>query len=216
MARSLEEKFQAQEKKLGLLSKNMVDAIWVLDPETMKYTYISHSVKQLRGYSEQESMTLHLKDQLTPDSFQKVMHMLVEALTEYKTNKDVKRVLELEMYHKRGHTVWVEITAQLASEKDGRIKIFGVTRNISERKFFEQERENLIQQLAQALEEQKRLQKENKILQGLLPICMECKKIRDEEGNWWQLEEYIASRADVTFSHTYCPECKELVLRSIR
>ena len=44
-------------------------------------------------------------------------------------------------------------------------------------------------------------------LQGLLPICMGCKKIRDDEGYWNQLEVYISSRSQAKFSHGLCPAC---------
>jgi tetratricopeptide (TPR) repeat protein len=49
--------------------------------------------------------------------------------------------------------------------------------------------------------------KEVKTLQGLLPICASCKKIRDDEGLWNQMESYISSRSAAEFSHTVCPEC---------
>ncbi|HKL26373.1 MAG TPA: HAMP domain-containing protein [Desulfuromonadales bacterium] len=48
---------------------------------------------------------------------------------------------------------------------------------------------------------------EIKKLRGLLPICMSCKKIRDEEGAWNRLEEYISQHSEAEFSHSYCPEC---------
>lgn len=48
---------------------------------------------------------------------------------------------------------------------------------------------------------------EVRTLQGILPICSYCKKIRDEEGIWYQIEAYIDSHADVTFSHGACPDC---------
>ena len=50
-------------------------------------------------------------------------------------------------------------------------------------------------------------------LQGILPICMKCKKIRGADGNpmdpriWKRIETYISERTDVDFSHGYCPEC---------
>ena len=46
-----------------------------------------------------------------------------------------------------------------------------------------------------------------RMLEGLLPICSFCKKIRDEAGEWRQLETYIASRSGARFSHTFCQEC---------
>ncbi len=44
-------------------------------------------------------------------------------------------------------------------------------------------------------------------LQGMLPICSNCHKIRDDDGYWHQVEEYIKKYADVTFTHSLCPEC---------
>ena len=44
-------------------------------------------------------------------------------------------------------------------------------------------------------------------LKGLLPICMSCKKIKDDEGYWNQLEVYISSHSQADFSHGLCPEC---------
>jgi hypothetical protein len=52
------------------------------------------------------------------------------------------------------------------------------------------------------------LEKEVDVLSGLLPICMYCKKIRDEEGEWQRLEGYIAARSEASFSHGICPECE--------
>lgn len=52
---------------------------------------------------------------------------------------------------------------------------------------------------------------EIKVLTGLLPICTTCKKIRDDQGYWNNLESYIHSRSEVQFSHGICPDCaKEL------
>jgi hypothetical protein len=48
-----------------------------------------------------------------------------------------------------------------------------------------------------------------KILQGLLPICASCKKIRDDKGYWKQLEVYIRDHSEADFSHGICPECVE-------
>jgi CheY-like chemotaxis protein len=57
-------------------------------------------------------------------------------------------------------------------------------------------------QLQQAL-------KNVKILSGLLPICANCKKIRDDEGFWQQVEIYIRDHTDAKFSHGICPDCME-------
>jgi PAS domain S-box-containing protein len=46
-----------------------------------------------------------------------------------------------------------------------------------------------------------------KILQGLLPICARCKKIRNEKGIWTQLEAYISDKSEADFTHGICPDC---------
>jgi two-component system cell cycle response regulator len=62
------------------------------------------------------------------------------------------------------------------------------------------ELEKLNQDLQHALSEVK-------TLSGLLPICASCKKIRDDQGYWNQIESYMAKRIDVKFSHGLCPNC---------
>ena len=69
-----------------------------------------------------------------------------------------------------------------------------------ERKRMEQERERLIKDLQEALAHVK-------TLSGLLPICANCKKIRDDKGYWHQVEKFISEHTDVNFSHGICPEC---------
>jgi hypothetical protein len=51
--------------------------------------------------------------------------------------------------------------------------------------------------------------KEVKVLRGILPICSFCKKIRDDDGYWNQVEVYIKERSDADFSHGICPVCME-------
>ncbi len=79
-------------------------------------------------------------------------------------------------------------------------------RDISERKQVEREKERLHLELQEA-------QSHIRVLDGLLPICATCKKIRDDQGNWEQMEGYITRRSEAVFSHGICPECA-LNLRS--
>lgn len=54
-----------------------------------------------------------------------------------------------------------------------------------------------------------------KYLEGILPVCSYCKKIRDEKGRWRQLESYIYERSEAEFSHSICPECEEKLYNEI-
>jgi len=51
-------------------------------------------------------------------------------------------------------------------------------------------------------------------LQGLLPICAYCKRIRDDQNYWNQVETYIAEHLDIRFSHGICPSCLETVMKA--
>jgi hypothetical protein len=71
---------------------------------------------------------------------------------------------------------------------------------IARRNETEQRRLALIGELRHALAE-------IKTLKGIVPICMHCKKIRDDAGYWNQLEQYLRDHSDAEFSHGICPEC---------
>lgn len=73
-------------------------------------------------------------------------------------------------------------------------------KEMDERKRIEKEREKLISELQMAMGEVKKLS-------GFLPICSSCKKIRDDEGYWNQIESYIRDHSEAEFSHSICPEC---------
>ena len=64
------------------------------------------------------------------------------------------------------------------------------------------EREKLIKELQNALDNVN-------TLEGLIPICSNCKKIRDDKGFWNQVEAYIMEHSSATFTHSVCPECGE-------
>jgi len=51
-----------------------------------------------------------------------------------------------------------------------------------------------------------------KVLETFLPICAQCKKIRDEQGVWQQLEVYLGQHSNTQFSHSYCPECARKIM----
>src|SRR5207237_6416573 len=52
-----------------------------------------------------------------------------------------------------------------------------------------------------------------KLLHGLLPICSYCKKVRDDQNYWQQVESYISAHSGVQFSHGICPGCYESLMK---
>jgi len=84
---------------------------------------------------------------------------------------------------------------QLVEERTQALKLENI-----ERKKAEAEKEAFIVRLQAALDDVRKLS-------GMLPICASCKKIRDDEGYWHQVEVYIRDNSEVEFSHGICPEC---------
>jgi len=73
---------------------------------------------------------------------------------------------------------------------------------ISEEKIISENNKILIDKLQKSIDE-------IKTLSGLLPICSACKKIRDDDGYWQQIEHYISEYTGARFSHGICPDCRE-------
>lgn len=61
--------------------------------------------------------------------------------------------------------------------------------------------------LARKIEDLKEALRHVKLLQGIIPICMHCHKIRNDNQAWDQLEAYITDHSDAQFSHSLCPDC---------
>ena len=104
---------------------------------------------------------------------------------------------------KDGQFIPVSVTVSPIKDEAG--KIIGassIVRDITHRKREERERTELIQELTDAL-------KQVKTLNGLLPICASCKRIRDDRGYWQQVETYIRQRSEADFTHGICPDCAE-------
>jgi len=107
-----------------------------------------------------------------------------------------------------GERIFVQVVkAPLVNAAGDVVGVQGIFWDITERKRAEQKREKLIGELKAALAQVK-------TLGGLLPICAGCKKIRDDNGYWSQVESYISKHTDAQFTHGYCPECIKKYSRS--
>lgn len=98
-------------------------------------------------------------------------------------------------------TRWIDVRVDPVADRWGDVAgRLVVTRDITVRKLLEAERERLIGELKAALGEVR-------TLEDLLPICASCKKVRDDNGYWSQIDVYLRTRAAVEFTHGICPDC---------
>jgi PAS domain S-box-containing protein len=125
---------------------------------------------------------------------------LIDTMERIKRGDHVGRA-ETARVRKGGRLVPLSVTISPMKNGDGKISGASViARDITNRKREEQERIKLIHELTEALGRAK-------TLAGLLPICGECKRIRDDQGYWQQVEAYISQHSDAVFTHGICPDC---------
>lgn len=121
-----------------------------------------------------------------------------ELLTFSRQENALTREFEL-AHHDHNHFYDLNLTLlkNKSGQFSGRLIVF---RYITAKKLAERERERPFGELQESL-------KHTKNLQGLLPICAHCKKMRDDEGYWHQVESYVSSHSEATFTHGICPSC---------
>ena len=210
MKTGISKKVASNEKRYRDFNKRFVDSLWVIDAETLEVIFISESKKKLRGYRAEEVIGSHIREIVTDDSYQRAMDVMKKARQEYEQGKDPAYRLEIECYHKNNSTTWFEITAKFVKEDGEPLQIVGISRDITDRKIAEMNKEHLLKMYKEALEEQKRLRSEIKLLEQLLPICSGCRRIRDEKDNWWPLEAYVREKTGSQFTHSICPDCTKV------
>lgn len=130
------------------------------------------------------------------------MPQVLEAARRHEAGELPEFEVEHRMRAKDGSWRWILNWGKVVARgDDGRsLRAMGFHLDITRRKQAELDRESLIEKLEKALAE-------IRTLQGIIPICAACKKIRDDRGYWNQLETYLSHHSHAEFSHGLCPEC---------
>ena len=148
-----EEALKESEKKYRLLADNVNDVIFVLDMN-LNYTYVSPSVKILRGYEPEEVMKQLPSKALTPSSWDLVTKTIAEAMELEKEHREINIswTLQLEMMRKDGTTVWTEVKISVIRDENQRpVSILGITRDITERRKAEVKLQQTLDSLKKAV-----------------------------------------------------------------
>jgi PAS domain S-box-containing protein len=156
--------------------------------------YSNKAVEEIYGFSSKEFLGRHVGELNADKEF--AGRVILPAIQ--KTGRWDGEVMVL---HRDGRAFPIWLSASIVrNDKGERLAMVGIIRDITLRKLAEQDRENLILKLNDAVAN-------IKTLKGLLPICAWCKKIRDDKGYWKRVETYIKERSDASFTHCICPEC---------
>jgi len=158
------ENLQESERLYRLLSENVTDGLWTSYWDSdwnMHITYLSDSIKNVIGFSSEETQPKSLWEMMTPASAERGTRAYLEqlALEEKGEGADPCRswTTELEMYYKNGGTVWAEARTTFLRDDSGRpVGIMGVTRDITQRKRTEDTLRALSSRLVEVQEEERR------------------------------------------------------------
>ncbi len=146
------EELRQSEIKYRLLAENIADVIWTMSLD-FRFTYVSPAVVQQQGWTPEEYKTHELQDVLTPESVGKVLNEFGQRMAGLKDPVllHAPSTLELEIKRKDGTTLWAEVTASfLLGEDDTPIGLLGVSRDITERRRAQKEKEALLERLSRS------------------------------------------------------------------
>lgn len=169
------------------------ESIFVIDLATFRFLTVNGNAARRLGYSREELLQMKLDEiEIAPPDGP-------PHTDSWKSTVSGTAYYECIHLRQDGSEMPVEVSSRLAQSGNRQVLLHFV-RDIAKRKQREAERERLVQELQEALAQVK-------TLSGLLPICANCKKIRDDQGYWHNVEVYVRDHSEARFSHGICPEC---------
>lgn len=164
-----EEALNEIKENYRLISKNTTDVIWIMDMRLNSLTYISPSIYNLVGYTAEEIMSKSLIDFLNPQLSQYIVNKMEKRIKAFESGDESSRVQTdiIEHLKKDGTLVPAEMVTTLLADENGKVnQIMGVTRNITERKRFEDE-----------------LRESEEFNRSIIAASPDCIKVLDLDGN---------------------------------
>jgi PAS domain S-box-containing protein len=190
----LETALRASEEKFAKAFRSSPDGIAIATLADGRFIEVNDSFLRLTGYHREELIgrtSVELGIWKSPQDRSRLVVPLEE--------RGAVHDQEFEFHTKSGQSV-VGLVSSEVIDLGGARCMLTMIHDITERKRAEDEREELVRALQDMLAKVK-------TLSGLLPICAWCKRIRDDQGYWSQVESYIAKHSEAAFSHGICPEC---------
>jgi PAS domain S-box-containing protein len=204
--KEMEEALRRSEERFRIAAQSSSDLIYDWEIGTGSFHWFG-DIDGMLGYRSGELSR-------TVEGWQRILHPL-----------DRERVLAARRRHLEGKApfreeyrvvckdgtcrTWIDAGYVLRDELGFPCRMIGACTDVTESRRAQEEREQLILSLQQALAS-------IKTLRGLIPICSRCKKIRDDQGYWQQVEVYVREHSEADFTHGLCPDCYQKYLSDLR
>ena len=197
-----EEALRESEERYRRLFETAQDGILLLDAESGAITDANPFLMKMLGYAREDLLGKRLWE-VSP-FFDRVAN---KSAFEELQQKGYIRYENLPLETKDGQSRQVEFVSNVYLV-NGKKVIQCNIRDITQRKWLEEDKQKLMNKLQEAFAHIKELK-------GLLPICSTCKKIRNDRGYWQVVEGYISEHTDATFTHGICPDCMKILYPNI-
>ena len=188
------ERLRKSEKHYRLLLDESMDPTFSFYADGT-YRHVNKAFAIGAGKSLNEIIGRKIWDVFEKEEADKRFDVVKKVFTEGKTEE-----IEVRVPLSSGDTYYLTTVKPILNDLGVIETVICTSKNITKRKLAEEALKEKHYKLLEAL-------KEIKILSGLLPICASCKKIRDDNGYWNQIESYINQHSEAEFSHSICPDC---------
>ena len=179
---------------LELVLNESTDPIFnILEDGT--YRYVNRAFSGPFGRQPEEVIGSQVWDLFSPEEAEKRMRVVRQA---FATREPI--VFDVRVPTAAGDTHYITSVKPILDAAGRVSSVVCISKNITERKREEEERLALLQHLQAA-------HRQVHSLSGLLPVCAHCRKVREADGSWTQLEAFIQARSQAEFTHGVCPDC---------
>jgi PAS domain S-box-containing protein len=192
-----EKALQESERNYQDLYDNAPDMFVSVDAHKGTVLQCNRTFVEVLGFKKEEVIGRPVFDIYTSDSAEHAKSSIFPLFLE----TGLVDGEELQVLKKDGSTIDVSLNVSAIRDANGNIvQSRSILRDISKQKQMKEEREKLIEHLQEAL-------KEIKTLRGILPVCSFCKRVRDDQGFWEQVDVYLQRHSLADISHSICPKC---------
>ena len=184
-SKRIEEALQKSERLFRDLFEHHAAVKLIIDPETGKIITANRAAETFYGWTKKQLRRMKIQDinMLSPD----------EVMGEIRKARDLQRVSFKFRHLLSDSSIRDVVVFSSKVSIKGKILLHSIVHDITEEKKLEEALQNAMEDI--------------KTLRGIIPICASCKKIRDDQGYWNQVETYIRERTEAQFSHGICPDC---------